>query len=77
MPAPRLSRAQFRFMELWVPAQKHWRESAGFMIGAVAATKREQRSLNALIRKGFATEDGQITKAGLFRYERKIKRLRA
>ena len=77
MRTPRLSRAQFRFMELWVPAQKHWRESAGFTIGAVAATKREQRSLDALIRKGFAAEDGQITAAGLASYERKIKRLRA
>ena len=77
MPRPRLSKAQFKFMELWVPTQKHWRETAGCAIGATAATKREQISLNALIRKGFAAEDGQITEAGLVRFERKIKRLRA
>ncbi|MEY9147488.1 hypothetical protein [Bradyrhizobium sp. USDA 3262] len=77
MPRPRLSKAQFRFMEQWVPTQKHWRETAGFTIGAVAATKREQVSLNALIRKGFAAVDGQFTEAGLSFYRRKIKRLAA
>jgi hypothetical protein len=77
MRTPRLSKAQFRFMELWVPSQKHWREKAGFTIGAVAGTKLEERSLKALIRKGFAAEDGQFTEAGLASYARKISRLRA
>jgi hypothetical protein len=64
-------------MERWVPTQKHWREKAGFTIGVVAATKREERSLKALIRKGFAAEDGQFTEDGVASYERKISRLRA
>ncbi|WFU52192.1 hypothetical protein QA639_21020 [Bradyrhizobium pachyrhizi] len=60
-----------------MPAQKHWQKTAGWTIGAVAATKRELISLRALIRKGFAAADGQITDTGLAYYERKIKRLTA
>lgn len=77
MPRPRLTKAQIKFMDQWVPAQKNWMAKAGWFIGAVAATGREQLSLNALIRKGFAGEDGQFTEAGVAAYERKISRLRA
>ena len=77
MRKPRLSKAQLKFMDLWVPAQKNWMAKAGWFIGAVAATGREQISLNALIRKGYAGEDGQFTDAGVAAYERKILHLRA
>lgn len=77
MRTPRLTRPQLRFMDAWVPTQKHWMEKAGWFIGATAATRREQRSLDALLRKGFITWDGQFTEVGLAAYERKISRLRA
>jgi hypothetical protein len=64
-------------MDAWVPTQKHWMEKAGWFIGVTAATKREQRSLDALNRKGFISLDGEFTKEGLAAYERKISRLRA
>jgi hypothetical protein len=52
-------------------------EKAGWFIGVTATTKREQRSLDALNRKGFISWDGEFTKEGLAAYERKISRLRA
>jgi hypothetical protein len=64
-------------MDSWVPAQKTWMQKAGWFIGAVAGNGREQLSLNALIRKGFAGKDGQFTEAAVAAYERKISRLRA
>jgi hypothetical protein len=64
-------------MDAWVPTQKYWMKEAGWFIGATAETRREQRSLDALNRKGFITWDGQFTEAGLATYERKISRLRA
>ncbi|MCW2077882.1 UNVERIFIED_ORG: hypothetical protein M2193_000057 [Bradyrhizobium japonicum] len=71
MARPRLSKAQRKFMDLWVPAQKYWRDRGGWDIGSVAATKLERISLIALVRKGFAAADGQFTDAGLAAYERK------
>jgi hypothetical protein len=72
-----LSRAQVRFMDRWVPAQKHWMETAGFTIGAVAETGREKKSLDALVRHGFAEPDGQFTPTGLAAYQKRVKRLSA
>ncbi|WP_156928597.1 hypothetical protein [Bradyrhizobium sp. th.b2] len=46
-------------------------------IGAVAKTRRERRTLEALIRKGFADGHGQVTEFGLAVYDARVKRLSA
>jgi len=64
-------------MESWVPTQRHWLKAAGCAIGAVARTRREERTLRSLVQKGFAAEDGQITEAGLAVYDRRVARISA
>lgn len=77
MRTPRLTAAQFKFLDAWVPTQRHWMQASGCAIGAVASTRRERRTLAALIRNGFVAENGQATDAGMRAYDRKVARISA
>lgn len=68
----RLSSAQMRYLDSWVPAQLQWLKG-GFVLGS-APERRHRRTLNALIRKDVLNPDGQITDTGLSAYQRAVEK---
>lgn len=61
--APRLSKAQARFLDEHAPAYLCWQEDAGTAI-PVAPHKGQKRTFDAMIRKEFLTPDGHMTELG-------------
>lgn len=60
----RLSPAQIVFISSWIHAQDYWHCRTGWKLGCTAKERREQRTLDALKRKGAVAECGTITDAG-------------
>lgn len=69
-----ISEAQMRLLDRIVPGQRYMAEN-GVEMGSTPETF-ERRSFKALVRKKLLRSDGQITQAGLIKYDRKVKRIK-
>lgn len=58
-----LSEAQVRFMNEHAPAYFAWLRAVGHSVG-IKIQPWQRRVVEAMIRKGFLTEEGHVTEAG-------------
>lgn len=70
----RLSKAQIKFLDRWVPTQLHWAQTADFPIGSVPDTG-ERKTFAALVVKEVLDQSGQITQRGLQAWKKATRQL--
>lgn len=58
-----MSTAQVRFMDEHAPAYLAWLEAVGHAVG-IKIEPWQRRTVEAMIRSGFLTEDGHVTEQG-------------
>ncbi|SHH03348.1 hypothetical protein [Bradyrhizobium erythrophlei] len=68
-----MSKAQVRVMDEHAPAYLAWVEALGHAVG-IKVQPWQRRTIEAMIRSGFLTEDGQVTEGGKQAWIRAITR---
>lgn len=68
-----MSKAQVRLMDEHAPAYFAWVEAVGHSVG-IKMQPGQRRTVEAMIKSGYLTADGQVTEAGKTAWERALSR---